>query len=159
TPARQCGRFIADVPAGTSPPPTLGGRTMSVRNLGFVAALVALVPVAARADEKADEKAVREVIAGYEKGLNASDAAGVTKLFAAEAVVMAPNNPPAVGREIIGKVYEGLFKAVKLDIKFEVDEVKVLSDRWAMARTRSKFTVKVGDAAPQPDANQELFVF
>jgi hypothetical protein len=28
-----------------------------------------------------------------------------------------------------------------------------------MARTRSKFTVKVGDAPPQPDANQELFLF
>jgi hypothetical protein len=50
-------------------------------------------------------------------------------------------------------------RAVKLDIKFEVDEVKPLSDKWAMARTRSKFTVKVGDAQPHPDANQELFVF
>lgn len=132
---------------------------MSVRKLFCLAALMALVPVTARADEKADDKAVRDVIAAYEKGLNASDAAGITKLYTADAVLMAPNNSPAVGRETIGKVYEGLFKAVKLDIKFEVDEVKVLSDKWAMARTRSKFTVKVGDAPPAVDANQELFLF
>jgi uncharacterized protein (TIGR02246 family) len=132
---------------------------MRMHKLVCVAALVALMPYTAQADEKADEKAVREAITAYEKGLNTSDAAGVVKLFTADAVVMAPNNSPAVGKEVIGKVYEGLFKAVKLDIKFEVDEVKVLSDKWAMARTRSKFTVKVGDAAPQPDANQELFLF
>jgi uncharacterized protein (TIGR02246 family) len=128
---------------------------MRIHKLVCVAALVALMPYTAQADEKA----VREAISAYEKGLNTSDAAGVVKLFTADAVVMAPNNSPAVGKEVIGKVYEGLFKAVKLDIKFEVDEVKVLSDKWAMARTRSKFTVKVGDAAPQPDANQELFLF
>ena len=132
---------------------------MCVRNVVCLAALMALLPVTVRADEKADDKAIRDVIAGYEKGLNASDAAGITKLFTTDAVVMAPNNPAAVGTEIIGKVYEGLFTAVKLDLKFELDEVTVLSDKWAMARSRSKFTVKVGDAAPQPDANHELFVF
>ena len=130
-----------------------------MRKLLALAALLAVLPDGVRADEKADDKAIREVIASYEKGLNASDAAGITKLFTADAVVMAPNNPAAVGTETIGKVYEGLFKAVKLDLKFEVDEVKVLSDKWAMARSRSKFTVKVGDAAPQPDANHELFMF
>lgn len=132
---------------------------MNLRKLLCVAAMLAALPTAVRADEKTDENAIRDVIAGYEKSLNASDAAGVTKLFTADAVVMAPGNPAAVGKETIGKVYEGLFKAVKIDLKFEVDEVKTLSDKWAMARTRSKFTVKVGDAAPQADANHELFVF
>jgi hypothetical protein len=48
-----------------------------------------------------------------------------------------------------------------MDIKFEVDEVKPLSETWAFARTHSKFTVKVlgGDLPPQQDANQELFLF
>ena len=132
---------------------------MTVRNLLCVAALAAMLPVTVRADEKADDKAIREVIAAYEKGLNTSDAEAVTKLYTADAVLMAPNNSPAVGQETIGKVYAGLFKAVKLDLKFEVDEVKTLSETWAMARSRSKFTVKVGDAAPVPDANQELFLF
>lgn len=104
-------------------------------------------------------EAVRAVIAAYEKGLNAGDAAAIKKLYTADAVLMAANSPPAVGGEAVGKVYEGLFKAVKFDLKFEVDDVKVLSDKSAVARTRSKFTVKVGDAPPAADANQELFLF
>jgi uncharacterized protein (TIGR02246 family) len=82
------------------------------------------------------------------------------KLFTEDAVVLSPNNPPAVGRETVQAVYEGLFKAVKLDIKFEIDEAKPLSNEWAFARTRSTFTVKVlgSDAPQQPDANQELFL-
>jgi len=52
------------------------------------------------------------------------------------------------------------FKAVKISIKFEVDEVKPVSDKWAFARTRSAFTLKVlgADIAPIPDNNQEIFL-
>jgi uncharacterized protein (TIGR02246 family) len=124
------------------------------------AALVVLAPIAARADEAADKKAVVEVLKSYEQALNDADAAAVTKLYTADAVLMAANYPAAEGSETIQKVYEGLFKAVKLDIKFEVDEVVPVSDEWAFARTHSKFTVKVAgsNAPPIEDANQELFV-
>jgi uncharacterized protein (TIGR02246 family) len=112
------------------------------------------------AQEDAEVKAIRQVIGRYEQALNASDAGAVAKLFTDDAVVMAPNNPPAVGAATVRAVYEGLFKAVKLEIKFAIDEAKPLSDRWAYVRSRSKFTVKVqgADAPPQPDANQELFL-
>jgi uncharacterized protein (TIGR02246 family) len=125
-----------------------------------VAVLTVLLPFTARADEKADGLAVRELLRGYEKALNASDTDGVTKLYTADAVLIAANNSPAVGQETISKVYDGLFKAVKLEIKFEVDEVVPVSEKWAFARTRSKFTVKVlgADVPPQEDANQELFL-
>jgi uncharacterized protein (TIGR02246 family) len=133
---------------------------MNMHKLICVAALTALLPLTVRADEKVDDKAIREVLKGYEKALNASDTDGVVKLYTADAVLMAPNNSPAVGQETVRKVYDGLFKAVKLDIKFEVDEVKPMSGKWAFARTRSKFTVKLlgTDLPPQPDANQELFL-
>jgi uncharacterized protein (TIGR02246 family) len=124
------------------------------------AALVALLPISARTVENTDGEEARDVLSRYEKALNASDAEGVTKLYTPDAVLMAPNNNPAVGRETIHNVYEGLFKAVKLEIKFEVDEIELLSDQWAFARTRSKFTVNVvgTDLPPQADANQELFL-
>lgn len=123
--------------------------------------LVAFATFAAKGDEKADDKAIRDAIVNYGKALNASDVDGVLKQFAADVVVMAPNNPLAVGRDVVRQVYAGVFKAVKLDLKFEIDEVKLLSDKWAYARSRSNFTVKVlgTDLPPQPDANQELFVF
>jgi uncharacterized protein (TIGR02246 family) len=88
------------------------------------------------------------------------NAQAVVKLYTDDAVVMAPNNPPAVGRDTVRAVYEGIFKAVKLDLKFEIDEAKPLSAQWAYVRSRSKFTVKVlgTDLPLQPDANQELFL-
>jgi uncharacterized protein (TIGR02246 family) len=133
---------------------------MSLQKMFRVAVLTILLPLTARADEKADGSAVREVLKSYEKALNVSDADGVTKLFTTDAVVMAANNSPAVGKETIGKVYGGLFKAVKIDINFDIDEVVPVSEKWAFARTRSKFTVKVlgADVPPQEDANQELFL-
>jgi uncharacterized protein (TIGR02246 family) len=76
---------------------------MSVRKLVMLTVLGAFVPVAARADEKS----IREVLTGYEKALNASDADAVTKLYTADAVLMASNNKPAVGREAVAAVYGG----------------------------------------------------
>jgi uncharacterized protein (TIGR02246 family) len=133
---------------------------MSLSKLICFAALATLLPITVQADESADRKSILEVLKAYEEALNASDAAAVTKLYTADAVLMAANNKPAKGRETIQKVYEGLFKAVKLDIKFDVDEVVPVSNDWAFARTQSKFTVKVAgsDAPPLADANQELFV-
>jgi uncharacterized protein (TIGR02246 family) len=132
------------------------------RLASFVAAafLVAGLSATAQAQEDAEAKAIRQVIQRYEQALGASDVGAVVKLFTDDAVVMAPNNPPAVGRATVRAVYEGLFKAVKLDIKFEINEAKPLSDRWAYVRSRSKFSVKVlgADVPPQPDANQELFL-
>jgi uncharacterized protein (TIGR02246 family) len=137
-----------------------GELEMNVSKLICVAALAAFVPLAVWADESADKKAVLEVLNRYEKALNASDTDGLTKLYVTDAVLMAPNSSPTVGQEMIRKVYDGLFKAVKIDIKFEIDEVQPLSEKWAFARTRSKFTVKVlgSDLPPQQDANQELFL-
>jgi uncharacterized protein (TIGR02246 family) len=133
---------------------------MSVSKVICMTALAALMPIATWADDSADKKAIVDVLKGYEKALNASNAEEVSKLFTADVVVMAPHHNPAEGRKTIHKVYDGLFKAVRLHIKFEVDEVTPVSNDWAFARTRSKFTVKVvgSDVPPQEDANQELFV-
>lgn len=125
------------------------------------ALLAALIPATTTfAQGDADAKAIRDVIQRYEQALNASDVDAAVKLFTDDAVVMSANNPPAVGRDTVRAVYDGLFKAVKLDIKFEIDEAKPLSGQWAVARSRSKFTVKVlgTDLPPQPDANHELYV-
>ena len=45
-------------------------------------------------------------------------------------------------------------------MRFEVDEIRLLSDEWAYARTRSRGTVtRLGNAVPPgPEANQELFL-
>jgi uncharacterized protein (TIGR02246 family) len=133
---------------------------MKTRVFVSAAALALMLPLAAQAQGNADDKAIRGVLQGYEKALNASDVDGVMKLYTADGVFMAQHYPPSVGREAVRKAYEGFFKAVKISIKFEIDEIKLLSDKSAIARTRSAFTLKVQgtDLAPIPDNNQELFV-
>ncbi len=100
------------------------------------------------------------MLQNYEKALNASDLDGVLKLYTADGVFMAQHYSPAVGCEAVRKAYEGFFKAVKINIKFEIDEVKPLSDSAAYARTRSAFTLKVlgTELPPMPDNNQEVFL-
>ena len=124
------------------------------------AAFALCLPLSARAQDSADAKSIRQVIQDYEKGLNASDLDGVMKLYTADGVFMAQNYPPAVGRDAVRQSYEGFFKAVKISIKFEVAEIKPVSEKWAFARTSSAFTLKVlgADIAPIPDNNQEIFL-
>jgi len=133
---------------------------MNKRIFVFAGTLALFLPIAGRAQDGADAKAIRQVIQDYEKGLNASDLDGVMKLYTADGVFMAQNYPPAVGRDAVRRSYEGFFKAVKISIKFEVAEIKPMSEKWAFARTSSAFTLKVlgADIAPIPDNNQEIFL-
>jgi uncharacterized protein (TIGR02246 family) len=107
----------------------------------------------------ADEKAVADVLAAYERALNGSDTAAVMKLYAPDGVFMAQNFPSAVGTEAVRKGYERVFATITLTVKFAVAEVKQLAPEWAMARTNSAGTVKVhATGASSAEANQELFV-
>jgi hypothetical protein len=62
--------------------------------------------------------------------------------------------------EQVDLLYQHVFDAIKLNIPFEIDEIRPLSNDWAYARTRSNGTVKVlgSDQAQAREANQELFV-
>lgn len=107
-----------------------------------------------------DETAIRGQLQRYEHALNASDADSVMRLYADDAVFLPQHSLPAVGRGAVRTAYDNVFKAIKLNIRFEIDEVKTLSGTAAYARTRSTGTVKVlgTELPPQPEANQELFL-
>ena len=96
----------------------------------------------------------------YELTLNAADIDGIMELYAENAVFMPQHSLPVVGRDAVRSAYRHVFDTIKLNIRFEIDEVRPLSSDWAFARTRSTGTVKVlaSDQAPIPEANQELFV-
>jgi uncharacterized protein (TIGR02246 family) len=131
-----------------------------LRNILAATTLTALLPLHAVAADNADTKAIRLQLQRYEKALNASDAEAVMKLYAADAVFMPQHSSPAVGRDAVRAAYSGVFKAIKLDIKFAIDEVEPVSKTWAYARTRSSGTVKVlgTQLPPGAEANQELFL-
>jgi uncharacterized protein (TIGR02246 family) len=131
------------------------------RKLRIGAALAALLPLnAAQAAETSDQTAIRLQLQRYETALNASDVNTVMTLYTEDAVFMPQHSLPAVGKAAVRTAYDNVFKTIKLAIRFDVDEVKVLAGDWAFARTRSNGTVKVlaTELPPAPEANQELFL-
>ena len=121
------------------------------------AALAVAPPASA---DNAGSRAIQDLLSAYETALNAQDTDTIVSLYADDGVFMPQHSPPQVGLENIRAAYDGVFTAITLDIEFEVDEIGLLSEDWAFARTRSAGTVRInatGDAGPE--ANQELFLF
>ncbi len=132
----------------------------NLRKILATTALIASLPLSALAADNADTKAIRQQLQRYEQALNASDADSVMKLYTADAVFMPQNSSPAVGREAVRAAYDHVFKAIKINITFAIDEVQPVSKTWAYARTRSAGTVKVlgTDIPLANEANQEVFL-
>lgn len=131
-----------------------------LRNILAATTLATLLSLPAVAADNADTLAIRQQLQRYEKALNASDAEAVMKLYTTDAVFMPQHSSPAVGRDAVRAAYDNVFKAIKLDIKFAIDEAEPVSKTWAYARTRSSGTVKVlgNQLPPGAEANQELFL-
>ncbi len=104
--------------------------------------------------------AITEQLHRYESALNSSDLDGVMQLYATDAVFMPQHGQPAVGREAVRAAYQQVFATIEIRIRFQIDEVQVLSPEWAYVRTRSTGTARLvgGDRPPGPEANQELFL-
>ncbi|EIM98128.1 hypothetical protein WQE_25713 [Paraburkholderia hospita] len=137
--------------------------TMLFRTLFFpvlFAASVALPDVAFAAPLSNTDRAITQQLHRYEQGLNSSDTDAIMSLYDDAPVVMAQNAPPAVGREGVRNAYTHAFGAVRLNVRFSIDEIKPLSRDWAFARTHSTGTIETltGKRSTQPEANQELFI-
>jgi ketosteroid isomerase-like protein len=73
---------------------------------------------------------------------------------------MPQHSPSAVGAADVRKAYDAVFKTIKLQVKFKVAEVVVMSPDWAFARTNSTGTCTVlASGAKSAEGNQELFIF
>jgi uncharacterized protein (TIGR02246 family) len=106
-----------------------------------------------------DVNQVRALLKNYERVLNASDVPGVLELYTADGVFMAQHNPSAVGIDQIEAAYEAVFKAINLNVEFDIVEVEVIAPTWAFARTNSSGSTTInatGDIVSE--GNQELFI-
>ena len=102
---------------------------------------------------------IEQLLNKYEQALNTSDVNAAVQLYTDDGVFMAPENPQAVGTEVLRKAYAGVFQAIAIKLKFQIVETKLLSPEWAMLRTTSTGTVKIlANGAEVPGSNQELFV-
>ena len=106
-----------------------------------------------------DHKNIHAVLKTYEQALNASDVAGVLKLYTRDGVFMAQHNPSAVGIDAIEVAYENVFKAIDLNVAFDIVEIEEIADNWAFARTNSAGTTTINATGDKiAEGNQELFV-
>ncbi len=106
-----------------------------------------------------DQENIHAVLKAYEQVLNASDVAGVLKLYSKDGVFMAQHNPSAVGMHQVEAAYTGAFQAIDLNVEFDIVEIEVISDDWAFARTNSTGTTTINATGDKvAEGNQELFV-
>ena len=132
--------------------------------LSVLALSTLLLPIGALAAKPASSEAITAAISQqlnrYEQALNSADVERVMALYADDAVFMPQHSQPAVGREAVRTAYRRVFDTIKLDIRFQIDEIRPLSRDWAFARTRSSGTVKLLSSGQQasPEANQEIFL-
>ena len=106
-----------------------------------------------------DSEAIKATLATYGKALAASEVEAIVKLYAKDGVTMAQGFPTQIGHDAIREWYTNVFKAINLDVKFDIKEVVVTSDEYAFARTSSAGTQKVYQTdQTSKEANQELFV-
>jgi len=120
-------------------------------------AVQAAEPPAASAKSNAAQ--IEQLLSKYEQALNSSDVNAAVQLYTDDGVFMAPENPAAVGTDVLRKAYAGVFQAIALKLKFQIAETKLLSPDWAVLRTTSSGVVKIlANGAEVPGGNQELFV-
>ena len=99
------------------------------------------------------------VLHEYEAALNRADVDTIASLYAADAVFMAQHRQPAIGEDQIRAAYSDIFTQIRLAIRFEIDEVEIVTPTVAYARTRSAGTTTiVANGAEIAEANQELFI-
>jgi uncharacterized protein (TIGR02246 family) len=132
-------------------------KTRSLITLKAGLALLLAVTGAQAADSDVDQ--IRGLLKNYERVLNGSDVAGVLQLYAKDGVFMAQHNPSAVGIDQVETAYTAVFKAIDLNVKFDIVEVEVIAPTWAFARTNSSGTTTINATGDKvSEGNQELFV-
>jgi uncharacterized protein (TIGR02246 family) len=134
---------------------------LAVCGLAFCGAQVARAE-ATRQEGRPDGRnraEIEQLLAKYERALNASDVRSVVQLYTDDSVLLPPESPSVVGIKDVKSFYVGTFQAIDLDLKFQVAEVQVLSDEWAVLRTTSTGSIKIlANGATIPSSNHELFV-
>ncbi len=132
---------------------------VSLLSLANACAHSGTTPVATQGELRQEQPAVEALLKSYEVALNASDAETITGLYAQRGVFMAQHRSAAVGQAAVAQAYREIFSQIDLDITFEFDEVTVVTETLAYARTRSRGKTKVKAAGiVVKEANQELFI-
>jgi len=92
---------------------------------------------------KADEAAIRQLLANTEQRINQDDL-GFVDAFANDAVIMAPSAPNIVGFDAIRTMYASVLKNASMQIRFSTEELVVTGD---LAYERGTYTLRMSERA------------
>lgn len=105
------------------------------------------------------KKDIETVLYTYQNALNKSSTTQVLPLYTQDGIFMPQGGPTAKGQEQLKEAYDFVFKTLTLDVKFEIEEVTVINENYAIARTVSKGTQMLhADHKTSPEENRELFI-
>jgi|GEM_PF-4503688 len=100
---------------------------------------------------------VSKVIAAYEKGLNDPNTEAIINLYISDGVFLFQNHEPTVGADSLRRIYDGIFKKMKMDMKLSIHQVQV-SGNLAYVYSTSEGKVKIrADGSEIIGKAQELF--
>lgn len=103
-------------------------------------------------------KTIETLLFSYRDALNASSVSQVLSLYTKNGVFMPTNAPTAKGTEQLKSSYEFIFKTIRLNINFVIEELTV-SGNYAYAQTISKGTTLIhATGQTVPEENRELFI-
>lgn len=104
-------------------------------------------------------QSITALLHAYGAALGAADVDQMLALYTNDGVILPPHFPPSSGQEALRETYTRIFKTIHLSIKFDIDEIVVMSPEWAFARTTAEGTkTMLATKAAEPHANQELFI-
>ncbi|PIF45982.1 uncharacterized protein (TIGR02246 family) [Chryseobacterium sp. 52] len=105
------------------------------------------------------KKDIEKTLYAYENALNASSTEQVLPLYTQNGIFMPQGGPSAEGQEQLKGAYDFVFKTLQLNVKFTIDEITLINDSYAIARTMSKGTQLIhAENKTSPEENRELFV-
>lgn len=113
----------------------------SRRTLLAAAALFSVVG-AAQAQGSDDPARLVAIMDSYAAALRANNVEALVALYASNGVFMRDNMPAVVGREALRAAYREVFAALKVDLKFTIQETEVSGDMaWLRATSAGRLKV------------------
>ncbi|KAM0547246.1 hypothetical protein ACHAPJ_010508 [Fusarium lateritium] len=104
-------------------------------------------------------EAITVVLHAYGAALKDRNVEETVGLYTDDGVILPPHFTPSAGKQALLETYTRIFNSIQLTIKFDIDEVVVMSPEWAFARTTAEGTkTMLQTQASEPHANQELFI-
>ncbi|TEA21658.1 Cytochrome P450 monooxygenase azaI [Colletotrichum sidae] len=104
-------------------------------------------------------ESITAVLHAYGAALKRRDVEETLSLYTSDGVIMPPHFTSAAGTTALRESYTRIFSTIQLEIKFDIEEVVVMSSDWAFARTTAEGTkTMLATQESEPHANQELFI-